>query len=272
LGAKTEKDAQYGPLFAGLLKILPTFLIVLPGTLAFVLFQDQIVDPNDTLPVLINELIPIGLKGVFAAALLAALMSTIAAALNSCSSLVAIDILQRIKPEVSDMQMVRVGKISAIVVMLLSIIWSTQAGKFDSIFQAINDLAAAIAPPISTVFLLGIFWRRGTKDAAFYTLIFGFFVGVGLFLLDFESISGEKYLTNIGIPFLMRTWWVFCLCCIFFIVVSLCTPPPPQSQVAITTWNGPKEIMKNKISGLNDPRSLAFILLLLMVVLYLFFG
>ena len=62
LGAKTEKDAQYGPLFAGLLKILPTFLIVLPGTLAFVLFQDQIVDPNDTLPVLINELIPIGLK------------------------------------------------------------------------------------------------------------------------------------------------------------------------------------------------------------------
>ena len=272
LGAKTEKDAQYGPLFAGLLKILPTFLIVLPGTLAFVLFQDQIVDPNDTLPVLINELIPIGLKGVFAAALLAALMSTIAAALNSCSSLVAIDILQRIKPEVSDMQMVRVGKISAIVVMFLSIIWSTQAGKFDSIFQAINDLAAAIAPPISTVFLLGIFWRRGTKDAAFYTLIFGFFVGVGLFLLDFESISGEKYLTNFGIPFLMRTWWVFCLCCIFFVVVSLCTAPPPQSQVANTTWNGPKEIMKNKISGLYDPRSLAFILLLLMVVLYLFFG
>ena len=102
LGAKTERDAQLGPLFAGILKILPVFIIILPGILAFVLFEKQIATPNDTLPVLINELLPVGLKGIFAAALLAALMSTIAAALNSCSSLVAVDILKRLNPEVSD--------------------------------------------------------------------------------------------------------------------------------------------------------------------------
>ena len=164
---ETERDAQIGPLFAGVLKILPAFIIILPGTLAYILFKDQILIPNDTLPVLINELLPVGLKGIFAAALLAALMSTIAAALNSCSSLVAVDILQRLRPDVSDERMVKVGRYTAVVVMVLAILWSTQGGKFDSIFQAINDLAAAIAPPISTVFLLGIFWRRGTKEGGF---------------------------------------------------------------------------------------------------------
>jgi SSS family solute:Na+ symporter len=181
LGAKTERDAQLGPLFAGVLKILPAFIIILPGILAYVLFKDQIATPNDTLPVLINELLPVGLKGIFAAALLAALMSTIAAALNSCSSLVAVDILQRLNPRVSDDQMVKIGRYTAVGVMVLAILWSTQGGKFDSIFQAINDMAGAIAPPISAVFLLGIFWRRGTKEAAFYTLMSGFVIGVSLF-------------------------------------------------------------------------------------------
>jgi SSS family solute:Na+ symporter len=273
LGARTERDAQLGPLFAGVLKILPAFIIILPGTLAYVLFKDQIVNPNDTLPVLINELLPVGLKGIFAAALLAALMSTIAAALNSCSSLVAVDILQRLKPDVSDERMVKVGRYTAVVVMVLAILWSTQGGKFDSIFQAINDLAAAIAPPISAVFLLGIFWRRGTKEAAFYTLISGFLLGVSLFILDFESISGAKYITNgLGIHFLMRSWWVFCLCCIFFIVISYLTPAPDQDQIVKLTWNGPKEIFKDRILRWDDVRILAGVLMCFMVILYLIFG
>ena len=97
LGAKTLEDAQKGALFAGVLKFLPPFILILPGTLAYVLFQQDITDPNQALPVLINQLLPTGLKGIFAAALLAALMSTIAAALNSCSSLVALDVVKRIK-------------------------------------------------------------------------------------------------------------------------------------------------------------------------------
>lgn len=91
LGAKTQRDAQLGPLFAGLLKIIPVFIMVLPGVLGYVLFKDIIgADSNQTLPVLINQLIPTGLKGLIAAGLLAALMSTIAAALNSSATLVAV--------------------------------------------------------------------------------------------------------------------------------------------------------------------------------------
>ena len=94
LGAKTERDAQLGPLFAGFLKILPVFLLVLPGVIAYVLFRDQIgAQSNQTLPVLIEQLIPTGLRGLIAAAVLAALMSAMAAALNSSGTLVAVDIV-----------------------------------------------------------------------------------------------------------------------------------------------------------------------------------
>ena len=237
------------------------------------LFKDQIAHPNETLPVLINELLPIGLRGVFAAALLAALMSTIAAALNSCSSLVAMDIVKRLRPDTSDKAQVKIGRYTAVVVMIVAILWSTQGGSFESIFQAINDMAGAIAPPISAVFLLGVFYRRGTKEAAFYTLLIGFILGVTLFMLDFETISGAKYITNgLGIPFLMRTWWVFCFCCILFLVISLLTPRPDEEQIANTTFENPMQLFKGKLKGLKDARVLALGLLVLMVILYSVFG
>src|SRR6266853_1634978 len=103
LGAKTERDAQLGPLLAGFLKILPVFFLVLPGVIAFVLFRDIIGrSSNQTLPVLINQLIPTGLKGIIAAAVLAALMSAISAAINSSGTLIAIDIVKRLRPETPD--------------------------------------------------------------------------------------------------------------------------------------------------------------------------
>ena len=273
LGAKAQVDAQRGALFAGFLKILPVFILILPGVLAYVLFSEKISDPNDTLPVLIQELIPIGLKGVFAAALLAALMSTIAAALNSCSSLVAVDIIKRINPQVSDKSQIYYGRLTAIFVMIISILWSTQGGAFGSIFQAINDIAGAIAPPISAVFLLGVFYKRGTKEAAFYTLVIGFFIGSLLFLLDFPPISGYKYITNgLGIHFLMRSWWLFCISFGLFILISLLTPPPDPQQIKQTTWENPGAIFKGPIYSIFDIRILASCLFGVMVILYLCFG
>ncbi|WP_299551700.1 sodium:solute symporter [Seonamhaeicola sp.] len=273
LGARTQKDAQYGPLFAGLLKILPAFILVLPGALAYVLFKEHINEPIETLPVLIDKLLPIGLKGVFAAALLAALMSTIAAALNSCSSLVALDIVKRMKPDLSDKSQVKIGRITAVVVMVAAILWSTQGGKFESIFKAINDMAGALAPPISAVFLLGVFYRRGTKEAAFYTLLIGFVLGIVLFLIDFKPVSGYSYITDgIGIPFLMRTWWMFCLCCVLFVALSLLTPKPDEAQIANTTFANPGQIFAGSLKGLRDVRVLGLLLFVTIVVLYTIFG
>ena len=175
LGAKNVVNAQNGALFAGLLKITPVFLMVLPGTVAYVILRDKIGDNTaKTLPIMITELMPSGLKGLMAAALMAALMSTIAAALNSVGTLVAVDIVGYFRPQASDAAQVRVGQISAVVLMLLAMAWSTQGGKFGTIFEIINKIPALfLAPPITTVFLWGVFWRRGTKQAAVTVLSLG---------------------------------------------------------------------------------------------------
>jgi solute:Na+ symporter, SSS family len=274
LGARTERDAQLGPLLAGFLKILPVFFLVLPGVIAYVLFRDQIGSAsNQTLPVLINQLIPTGLKGLISAAVLAALMSAVSAALNSSGTLVAVDIVKRLRPETTDRAMVQIGRISSIVVMLLAILWSTQGGKFTSIFEAINVIAADLAPPITTVFLFGVFWRRGTKEASIATLISGFLMGAVSFVLDLPVFGTEKIITHgLGISFMMQAWWMFCICSILFVTVSLITPPPPPEKIEGLTWKNPLAvILSEKVQGISDPRVLAGLLLTTMAVLYYVF-
>ena len=105
---------------------------------------------------------PVGLKGLIIASLLAALMSSVGAAINSASTLFSIDIVKRLKPQTSDKKLVLIGRITGVVVMVLAILWSTQASKFgDTIIYTVNALGAMIAPPIAAVFLWGIFWKRG---------------------------------------------------------------------------------------------------------------
>jgi SSS family solute:Na+ symporter len=271
LGSRTQGDAQRGPLFAGLLKILPVFVLVFPGVLGYVLFKDIIgANSNMTLPVLINQLVPTGLKGVIAAGLLAALMSTIAAALNSSATLVAVDIVKRIKPATTDEQQVRIGKISAIAVMLLAMLWSTQGGRYSSIFEGINAIASNLAPPITAVFLWGIFWRRGTKQASLTTLILGFTLGAISFVIDLPVFGTVKIITQKwGIPFMMQAWWMFCICSVVFVLVSLLTPRPDPESIEKVTWKNPLAVVsQGRIQGLSDPRVIAGTLLVIMGVLY----
>lgn len=271
LGARTKRDAQIGPLFAGLLKIFPVFIMVFPGVIGYVLFKDVIgADSNQTLPVLINRLIPTGLKGLISAGLLAALMSTIAAALNSSATLVAVDIVKRFKPKISDESQVRIGRISAVVVMILAMAWSTQGGRYSSIFEAINAIAAHLAPPITTVFLWGVFWRRGTKQAALITLVFGFLLGAVFFLVDLPVFGHVKVITDSwGIPFMMQAWWMFCLCSFLYFIVSLLTPKPDPQKIQGLTWDKPVRVFsQGKIDRISDPRVLAGFLLAVMILLY----
>ena len=171
LSARSVDDAQKGSLFAGVLKILPVFILVLPGVIGYVLFKEKIgTDANQTFPILIKELLPVGLKGIVAAALLAALMSVLAAALNSSATLVSVDIVKRLRPSTTDKGQVLIGRIAAVVIMIIAMLWSTQGGKFTSIFEAINKIAAAMAPPITTVFLLGVFSKRVSGNSTGATL------------------------------------------------------------------------------------------------------
>ena len=293
LGAKTERDAQLGPLFAGLLKVLPPLLMVLPGVFAYVLFEDRIAaNPDSTLVVLILELLPPGIRGLVLAGLLAALMSTVAGALNSTSTLVSIDIVRRIRPGIADQRLVRIGQVTTIVVMLLAIAWSTQGDRFGGIFAGINQMISVLAPPISTVFLLGVFWKRGTATASLLTLTIGFGLGITVFLIDFPAASGAIFgeytaataphthlvgqpvqlITHgLGIGFLLQAWWLFVMCSSIFVVVSLLTQAPDQDVVDRYCFSRSRDASRKRMS-IRDPGSLAIALLGAIAVLYILFS
>lgn len=274
LAARSEHDAQIGPLFAGFIKVLPVFILVLPGVIGYVLFGDRIGDnANQVLPMLIQELVPTGLRGLISAGLLAALMSTIAAALNSCATLFAVDIVARVRPSTTDAAQVRIGRWSAVVVMLLAMLWSTQGDKFSSIFEAVQEIGAALAPAITTVFLWGVFWRRGTAQAAVTTLVFGFLMGATAFVLDFKDASGYKLITEgWGIPFMLQAFLMTMICSAVFFAVSKITPPPPAAKIDGLTWENPLSALTRRWSGAGtDPRRLALALCVTIIVLYWLF-
>ena len=274
LAAKSEHDAQIGPLFAGFIKILPIFILVLPGVIGYALYHDEIgTEANQVLPILIQRLVPTGLKGLISAGLLAALMSTIAAALNSCGTLFAVDIVGRMRPNISDAAQVRIGRWSAVVVMGLAMLWSTQGDKFGSIFAAVQEIGAALAPAITTVFMWGVFWRRGTEQAAVTTLIFGFTMGATAFILDFKDAEGFKTITNgWGVPFMLQAFYMTVICSVVFYVVSKMTPPPPPEKIDGLTWESPLSALTTRWEGDGiDPRHLAAVLFVTISVLYVIF-
>ena len=204
LGAHTLKDGQNGVLFAGFLKITPVFLMVFPGVIGYVLWQRGAIhltnvpgtahpDYNTMLPSLIAYLIPVGVRGLIAASLAAALMSCMAAALNSCATLISIDVVKRLHPDATDARVVRVGRITTGVIMVLAMLWSTQGDQFGTIFEAVNKIPMTFAPAVTTVFVLGVLWKRGTRQAAMATLYFGSLIGVIYFLVDLPS-TGRWFL------------------------------------------------------------------------------
>ena len=231
-------------------------------------------NPNGALPVLISELVPIGLKGLIAAGLLAALMSTIAGALNSTATLVSIDIVKKLKPDSTDRTLVMAGRITACVVMVLAMAWSTQGGRFGSIFEGLNAMIACLAPPITTVFLLGVFWPRGTQEASLITLIGGFILGAVVFAMDFPLFGETKIFTEtLEIPFMWQAWWLFCICSVIFVYVTLMTPAPREEQTRDLCWKNPlAALATDSFRGIADPRLLSALLIVIMVALYYTFA
>jgi SSS family solute:Na+ symporter len=271
LAAKTEKDGRDGAIFAGFLKILPVFLMVLPGVIGYVLFREQIGDDNDaTLMVMMKELLPVGIRGLMAAGLLAALMSTIEAALNSTATLTAGDIIKRLRPETPDATLVLAGRITAGVVVLLAMFWSTQGAKFDSIFEAINKIPMAFAPGITTIFLWGVFWPRGNKQGAMAALLFNVVVGLAYLAIDIPLIGTEQIITSrVGIPFMQVGWYLFLMSSAIYVIVSWMTPAPDRIHLENLCWTRPLDALRGEMEGtLTDPRVMAALLFIIMAVLY----
>ena len=294
LGAKNLQSAQNGALFAGFLKILPVFLMVLPGVVGYVLWQKGAfalkmvegtthADYNTMLPSMINYLVPMGLKGLLAAGMAAALMSCMAAALNSCATLISMDIVKRLRPETPDTRVVTIGRIATGVIMVLAMLWSTQGDQFGTIFEAVNKIPMTFAPAVTTIFVLGVFWKRGTWQAAMMTFYIGSIVGLIYFVLDMPSIGKwilggtaqpgfaglvTDTVQGLGVPFMLVGPIITVLCIVIYIVTSFLTPAMDQAEVSKVCWDHPLAFLKGRITGLSDPRIVALILGVVVGVLY----
>jgi SSS family solute:Na+ symporter len=189
----------------------------------------------------------------------------------------AVDIVKHFRPSTTDRGQVLIGRVTAVVVMLLAMAWSTQGDKFGSIFEAINKMPAQfLAPPISVVFVWGVFWRRGTKQAALTTLILGFILGFIVFLIDLPAFGTVQWVSDaehgLGISFMMQAVWGFAFWSVVYVLVSLVTPAPAEEQVEQTTWPHPlRVILHGRLTGLTDPRALAALLFAGILVLYAVF-
>ena len=272
LGAKDERNARIGPLFTGFIKILPVFLFVLPGLIADGLIRQgklpPINDSADTYSLLINHLLPVGLKGVVAAALLAALMSTVSGALNSISTLFSLDLYKRWKPRTPEARLTHIGRTVTFIAMVLAILWSPLISHFQSIFQGIVALICYIAPPITAVFVWGVFWRRASAMGALATLSIGSALGLTVFFLDWF-----KEQTGWNVPSMMATFYLFVICSAILVGGSFLKPHHHTPESEKLVWSSPLAALQSKTgTGGLDYRLIALTLFVLMILLYILFA
>jgi SSS family solute:Na+ symporter len=243
LAAKNIKQARTGTIFAGYLKILPVFIFVLPGIVAMALFSDVSNNPDSAYPTLVTRLLPDGIKGLVLAGMLAALMSSLASAFNACSTLLTWDVYKKMRPSASEQQLVRVGRISAGVMVFLGLAWIPLM-KFVSsqIYIYLQSVQAYIAPPIAACFLLGLFFRRLNGTGAMASLVTGLVLGVLRLVLELTNKatggleSGTLWHWIATINFLHYAVLLFVICTAVLFVVSMMTPPPPADKTEGLTY------------------------------------
>jgi SSS family solute:Na+ symporter len=271
LGAKDSNHARTGPLFAGFLKILPVFIFFLPGTiyLAMVNRGDfaPLDTPDDCFSMAIQNLLPTGVTGLMAAALLAALMSTVSGALNSIATLVSYDLYKQWKPNASDKQMVLIGRVATVVCMVVAILWSKYIGQFESVYKGCVDLICYIAPPITTVFIFGVFWRRASNKAAIWTMAAGSFMGLGVFIIDWNDYFGWS------MPGLLAGFYLFCICSLIMFGISMAHPHVHTEESIKLVWENPMAAFKDQgWPAFGNYKFLSLLLFIVMAGLYIIFA
>jgi SSS family solute:Na+ symporter len=237
LAAKNVTEARRGTVFAGFLKILPVFIFVLPGMIAAALYSDVRNGSADSAyPTLVTRLLPIGFKGLVLAGMLAALMSSLASAFNSCSTLLTWDVYRKIRPDASEKRLVQVGRVSTVILVIAGLAWIPFM-KYISpqLFIYLQSVQAYIAPPIAACFLFGVLSKRFTGRAALTTLLAGFALGgvrFGLELGKSHLTPGSIWAWIAGINFLHFAALLFAFSTVLLYSVSVAEPAPAAEQIA----------------------------------------
>ncbi|MEM8893386.1 MAG: sodium/solute symporter [Bacteroidota bacterium] len=211
LGAKDVRHARWGALLAGFLKLIPLFIMVLPGVMAISLFPN-LVDGDMVFPTMVTEVLPIGLVGLVLAGLISAVMSSIDSTLNSASTLVVVDFIKPLRKEATQSQLIGYGRITTVVLMIIAAVWAPMIALFGGIWFYLQQMYSIFVPPVVVLFLVGVFYKKGNAEGAFWTLLIGVAVGITFFVLSLSDIWKIHFTITVG--------FVIAISAIVFVLVS----------------------------------------------------
>jgi SSS family solute:Na+ symporter len=241
LSARDEGHAKAGTIFAGFLKILPVFMLVLPGIIAFALYPEQVAKPDFAYPTLVLNLLPVGLVGLVMAALLAAVMGAMSSVFNSASTLVTLDFYKKIRPEASERQLVNFGRFATGGMVLLGLLWVPFIHLLSAqLYIYLQSVQAYISPPIAVCFIFGILWPRVNGQGAISSLLAGFVLGALRFV--FEVLDKSRHYDSgfvrwlVDMNFLHYAIFMFVVCTAVLVGVSLLYPAPDRRKLAGLTF------------------------------------
>ena len=252
LSGKDEKEARRGTIFGAYLKLLPVFLFLIPGMIAFALHQKYVGvgaegflpllngNPNAdaAFPTLVAKLLPAGVKGLVVCGIVAALMSSLASLFNSSAMLFTIDFYKRFKPETPEKTLVVIGQIATVVIVILGILWiPIMRSVGDVLYTYLQDVQSVLAPGIAAAFLLGITWKRTSAKGGMWGLIAGMVIGLTRLgaKVYYSNVEGAadsmfKYLFY-DLNWLFFCGWMFLFCIVVVIIVSMFTEAPSEDKI-----------------------------------------
>jgi SSS family solute:Na+ symporter len=229
LGARSVDQGQKGAIFAGFLKLLIPFILVLPGVIAHALYP-HLQKADMAYPQLVRDLLPVGLRGVVLAGLIAILMSSMSACYNASATLVVRDFFLRRNPGLSDQEQVVIGRRITVLMAVLGVLAAPLVGRSVTIWNYLQMISAYLGVPLCAVIFVGLLWKRGNTTGAIAGGAAGF--GFGLFLFLDQTLGWRFAAHPYLVSFLHRSILVWFFAAITMVVVSLLTAPPPEYKVA----------------------------------------
>jgi SSS family solute:Na+ symporter len=263
LGAPSEREARRGTIFASYLKLLPVFIFIIPGMIALALATSGRADglkvmigpdgkavadaAQAAFPLMVREILPVGVRGMVVAGLLAALMSSLAGAFNASSTLFTMDLYQKFRPKATQHQLVWIGRVATTVMVLIALFWIPVIQGAKGLYDYLQGVQGYLAPPIFTVFFLGVFNKRLNTKGCLAALGVGFALGVFRLAVDTPvalKMAGYEqgypagsflWIVN-NIYFQYYSAFIFLVCVLVMIAVSYATEAPAEDRLTGLTY------------------------------------
>ncbi len=281
LSGRDQKQARRGAIFGGYLKLLPVFIFLIPGMIAYALNEKGLIELSSSdaaFPTLVSTLLPIGVKGIVVGGLIAALMSSLASLFNSSAMLFTVDFYQKYRPNTPEKKLVAVGRIATVVIVILGVLWIPVMKSLGQVlYEYLQDVQSLLAPGIAAVFLLGVFWKRATASGGMWGLIIGFVLGMTRLAMKVFDKSlnpdGLLHQTFVAPNWLHYCIYLFLISIAVIVVVSLFTEPETKEKLAGLTFRSasPEQKALTRSTYNNWDLANSVIILAVVVAFYLYF-